>query len=40
MTAGKTVYLDTNIFIYAFEDAAGFGAALRPLLESFESGER
>jgi len=40
MNVGRIVYLDTNIFIYAFEDAAGIGAALRPLFESFEAGQR
>jgi len=40
MKLGRTIYLDTNIIIYAFEDAEGIGASSRPLFESFEAGER
>jgi len=40
MTPGRTVYLDTNIIIYAFEDVEGIGATLRQLFESFEAGDR
>jgi len=40
MNAGRTVYLDINIIIYAFEDAEEIGELPRPLFESFEAGER
>jgi predicted nucleic acid-binding protein len=37
--AAPTVYLDTNIFIYAVEDLAGLGTKLRTLFARFDSGE-
>ena len=36
---GPAVYLDTNILIYAVEDAFGLGARLRPLFERIDRGE-
>ncbi|RJP27760.1 MAG: PIN domain-containing protein [Candidatus Omnitrophota bacterium] len=36
---GKRIYLDTNIFVYLFEEFAPYVSLLRPLIEQIENGD-
>ncbi len=37
--AGKFIYLDSNVLIYAVEDVSGNGRQLRPLFDRIDQGE-